>query len=163
MRRFRSSFVVVLIGCVIAGGCQSTSLPGVVVEQRPCAAPNEIKAGDSGVFVLWRWVPVVPVAAEDASTPAKPAADRAVEICEVYAAQGSPVGFRRRAGGLLAIGGTTAVPLDEAHYSWTSQSLANLQTNGPRDTADFMMQWWFWTSQPAFFWIYCMGLAHPAN
>jgi hypothetical protein len=158
MRRIHSSLVVVLIAGVIAGGCQSNSLPGIVAEHYVSAAPVETKAADAGVFVLWRWIPAAPAAGDDASPTAKPAGDRPVEIREVYADQGSPVGFRRSDGLLSAVAGPTTLPLEEAHYAWTAQTIVEQQQEAKNNTMNFWGAWWFWTSAP---WSFLLGSRGP--
>ena len=112
--------VFTLITALILSGCQS-GRPTTVADYRPGNPAIESKAHDSQVFVLWRWTPVEP-ASTAATQPAQ--AHRAVarqfpvEVVQVFADRGSPVGFRRRGGKLIAVAGATTRPLDEAHYTW---------------------------------------------
>jgi hypothetical protein len=162
MRNQRASVVFIVIAGLLAGGCQSGSLPGTVVEYRPSSPEMKTTtAADSGVFVLWRWVPVAPVASGDATAPANPQGDRPVEVKEVYAERGAPIGFRLSAGRLLAVGGTDSVPLEDSRYTWTARTALEKEEDARNDARNFMFQWWFWTSLPAFAWIAWMCMGHP--
>ena len=110
-----------LVMAIIAGliGCQSS--PTTIVEYRPRSLASVQKAPDSQVFELVRWTPIVPLsfpATQPTTHPHPPAKQMPVEVEQVYASAGSPVGFSKANGGLTAIAGQTTKPLDEAHYQW---------------------------------------------
>jgi hypothetical protein len=115
MACFRGIVVCFLISGLI--GCQSQRAE-TVTEYRP-ATPIvvERKAPDSEVFQLVRWQPIAPLTAPT-SQPSKPLKQMPVEVEQVYALRGSPIGFRRHDGQLLAVAGATSKPLSDAHYAW---------------------------------------------
>jgi hypothetical protein len=120
MINFRITMVMMLIAGIIAGGCQSGS-PVTITEYRPKSLAIEKPAPSSDVVVLWQWMPVVPATGGDTTTPSsRPviAPQHPVEVIQIFAERGSPVGFRRRNGHLIAIAGPTTRPLAEAHYEW---------------------------------------------
>ena len=112
---FRAALVAVLSCGLLAGECQYDSPPVTIVEYRQKSVATEKIAPDSQVFVLWRWTPVAPVAIQPTTRPAR---QFPVEVEQVYASRGSPVGFRRSNGELLAVAGATTKTLDEAYYTW---------------------------------------------
>ncbi len=117
MRTFRS----MLVGATIFGlvGCHTG--PTTVVEYRPRSAASSKKASDSQVLELVRWTPIAPLsppATQPAGAKHAPAKQMPVEVEQVYADRGSPVGFAKADGRLTAIAGQTTKPLEEAHYEW---------------------------------------------
>jgi hypothetical protein len=123
--RKQSTIAVLLISSIISSGCQGDPRPTTVSEYRPQSAPFVRRAPDSEVFVLLRGRPEVPVAVA-ASGPsleanARPLKQFPVEVEQVYAVRGSPVGFRKQDGQLLGVAGETSVPLIDAHYVWQTQ------------------------------------------
>jgi len=104
---------VLIVGLI---GCQSSSSV-TVTEYRPRTVPAEHQAPASEVFELVRWQPIVPVTARAGPSTA-PVKQMPVEVEQVYAPRGSPLGFRRNQGQLIAVAGQTTKTLEEAHYEW---------------------------------------------
>ena len=131
----RTTLIVFLICGLI--GCQIDSRALTIADYRPKSLPIEKKAPDSEVFVLWRWYPVAPLVTGAATQPTAGAGrQHPVEVEQVYASRGSPVGFRHRDNQLIAIAGTTTKPLEEAHYTWKTLPYSSQRSQNSARYAD---------------------------
>ena len=124
---------------LVIGGCQSALPSTTVAEYRPAVGPVEKPAPFSDVYVLWKWVPDQSAAKKHGSSGPKVVRQVPVQIGMSYAPRGTPVGFRRDDGQLIALAGATTQPLAEAHYTWQTlagetQHMDNAADPGPMDS-----------------------------
>jgi hypothetical protein len=137
MDKCRAVLVIFLTAGLI--GCQTP--PSTITDYRPQGRPVMKKAPDAQVYVLWRSCPVVPVEGGDAVGPNYTVGrQHQVEVVQVYMPRGAPVGFRRQNGQLLAVGGGTIKPLEDASYAWkTLPGTSQKSQNSARAADNFAM------------------------